>query len=446
MSRKPPMASTKPKILIATLGTRGDVQPYAALAGELVRLGAQVVVVTGHGFDSMIGKAGARPRSVPVDYEALLRAPEVREALFTVRGKIRVARKSVSEQQEVTRALWAAALEEKPDLILFNLKATVVTLAARRLNVPALPTVLQPVSAATGDFPVPLFGLPDLGRTLNRAGYSAARKLMRLGLAPLLKPLKSEISNDILGQKDPLDGHMPDGSTALSLQGFSSALIPRPEDWPDHAWLTGYWFSNPDRKYQPKLDLLQFLDSGPAPVYVGFGSMPSRKPAELTGLILSALSQTGQRAVLARGWGGLNASELPDVLKDKVYLIDKAPHSWLFPRCSGIIHHGGAGTTHEALRWGKPSLVCPVFADQPFWGSRVHKSGAGPAPIPQHKLTTGQLIKALYALDVPAYADNAQKAAEVMQNEPGAEGAAKRIMKHLETAKRVTAERSIAAQ
>jgi len=433
------MALLKPKILIATLGTRGDVQPYAALAGELVRAGAQVVVSTGRGFDSMIGKAGARPRSVPVDYEALLRRPDVREALFTLKGKIKVARTSIAEQQTVAKALWKTALDEKPDLILFNLKATVMTLAARRLNCAALPTVLQPVSAPTGDFPVPLFGLPGLGAPLNRSSYSVARRLMRLGLSPVLKPLMAELAGELSTAGDLLDGYMPGGSPPLSLQAFSRALVPQPRDWPDHVWQPGYWFSRPDGKFEPERELVQFLQSGPAPVYIGFGSMPSRSPAELTAVILKALSHTGHRAILARGWGGLDVHSVPDDLRDKVYLIGKAPHSWLFPQCCAVIHHGGAGTTHEALRWGKPSFICPVFADQPFWGSCVHKAGAGPAPVPQRKLTTARLVKALYALDVPAYADGAQRAAFVMQGESGAAGTARQIMAVLDASLAVKA-------
>ncbi len=422
------MNASKPKILIATLGTRGDVQPYVALAGELVRLGADVVVATGRGFDTMIGKVGAQPRAVPIDFEALLGDPVTREAMFTFRGKIKVARTTMEDQKKVVRCLWRIGLEEKPDLILFNLKATVMTLVARRLNVPALPTALQPVVTPTGDFPVSLFGLPALGKLGNRLSYLAARKLMALGLSPMLKPLRAEATAEFEYPGEMIDGHMPDGSKALCLQGFSSALVPRPKDWPETSWLSGYWFMRPANTYMPDRELMQFLEDGPPPVYIGFGSMPSRNPEDLTGLIMRSLTQTGLRAILARGWGGLTGHTLPEVLKDKVFLIDKAPHIWLFPKCSSIIHHGGAGTTHEALRWGKPSLVCPVFADQPFWGQRVHAAGAGPAPISQKKLTTDLLVKALYALDAPAYAMGAKAAAGIMALEPGAEGAAEEIM------------------
>lgn len=422
------MVPSRKKILIASLGTRGDVQPYVALARQLVGLGAEVVVVTGEGFDDMIEAAGARARPVPLNYQTLLQDKDVQAALFTLKGKIRAARQNLDLQKEVAKTLWHTGLDERPDLILFNLKATVMTLVARRLNVPALPTALQPVTAPTCDFPLPLFGLPDLGRYFNRKSYAAGHFLMKAGLAPLIKPIKAEAEAEFAMPGNHIDGHWPGGGKALSLQAFSRALVPTPEDWPEDAWPSGYWFTEPDADYQPPQALAAFLESGPPPVYLGFGSMPSKDPGRLTKTVLAALSQTGQRAILATGWGGLSRDSLPADLSDKVFLLEKAPHSWLFPRCASIVHHGGAGTTHEAVRWGKPSLVCPVFGDQPFWGSRVHKAGAGPVPIKQKNLTPDALATALKALETPGYREGSERAAAMMTEEPGARGTAERLI------------------
>lgn len=225
-----------------------------------------------------------------------------------------------------------------------------------------------------------------------------------------------------------IDGHMPGGGKALSLQAFSRALVPVPADWPPEAWPCGYWFTKPDTDFHPHPDLAGFLQKGSPPVYLGFGSMPSKDPQHLTRTVLAALEQTGQRAILATGWGGLAKEHLPDGLSDRVFLLEKAPHSWLFPQCAAIVHHGGAGTTHEAVRWGKPSLVCPVFGDQPFWGARVYAAGAGPAPIPQKKLAPDTLALALKALETPAFEAGARHTAEIMAQEPGAHGTAERLM------------------
>lgn len=422
------MSVSRKKILIACLGTRGDVQPYAALAREFCRAGADFVLCTGEGFEEMIEAAGATARPLPINYQTLLQDPDIREALFSLRGAVRSARRNMRLQQDVTLALWRAGLEEKPDLILFNLKATVMTLVARRLNVPALPTALQPVTAPTGDFPVPLFGLPNLGRTFNRLSFPVFRQLMRAGLASTMKPLRDEANKELATPGSHLDGHMPDGSKALSLQAYSRALVPTPSDWTKENWQCGYWLSEPDPEYQPSAELAAFLESGAAPVYLGFGSMPSKKPQRLTQAVLSALRITGQRAILSTGWGGLEKDAIPADLEDRVLLLEKAPHSWLFPRCSAIVHHGGAGTAHEAVRWGKPSLICPVFADQPFWGARLHGIGAGPAPIPQKKLAPENLAAALRDLEKPGYRDEAERAAELMSSEPGARETARRLI------------------
>ena len=126
-------------------------------------------------------------------------------------------------------------------------------------------------------------------------------------------------------------------------------------------------------------------------MYIGFGSMSTRNPAETTQLIVQALAHTQQRAILLSGWDGLRSSNLPD----SIYMLDSAPFSWLFPRMAAVVHHGGSGTTSAGLRAGVPSIIVPFFGDQPFWGQRVADLGVGPAPIPYKRLTSDRLAQAI---------------------------------------------------
>lgn len=143
--------------------------------------------------------------------------------------------------------------------------------------------------------------------------------------------------------------------------------------------------------WTPPDPLVAFLEAGPPPVYVGFGSMGSRRPEETTDLILRALARAKQRAVMLSGWSGLRKADLPDT----VFMLDSIPFSWLFPRAAAVIHHGGAGTTAAGLRAGVPSLVVPFFGDQFFWGRRVAALGVGPEPIPRKELTAERLAQAI---------------------------------------------------
>ncbi|OWY59323.1 UDP-glucose--sterol glucosyltransferase, partial [cyanobacterium TDX16] len=151
-----------------------------------------------------------------------------------------------------------------------------------------------------------------------------------------------------------------DGSPVPVLYSYSPSVVPPPADYPASVAVTGYWFLDDAQDWQPPADLLAFLDAGAPPVYVGFGSMAGTDAAAKTRLVIAALQQSGQRGVLASGWGGLQASDLPE----SVFLLEQAPHDWLFPRMATVVHHGGAGTTAAGLRAGKPSVICPFIADQ----------------------------------------------------------------------------------
>jgi len=119
--------------------------------------------------------------------------------------------------------------------------------------------------------------------------------------------------------------------------------------------------------------------------------MTNEDPLEATHRAIDALTASGERGVLLTGWGGMADIELPET----IMTIDSCPHSWLFPKMKTIIHHGGAGTTSAALRAGKPQIVTPFFADQPFWGDLVYKLGVATKPIRNVENTAEQLAVAI---------------------------------------------------
>jgi sterol 3beta-glucosyltransferase len=155
--------------------------------------------------------------------------------------------------------------------------------------------------------------------------------------------------------------------------------------------MTGYWFLEREESWQPPHELTAFLEAGDPPVVVSFGSISGQDPARSAEIVIEALRKTGERGILVTGWGGLEATDLPN----SVLQIRSAPYEWLFPQSAAVVHHGGAGTTAAGLRAGKPSVVCPFFGDQPFWGHRVEELGVGPAPLPQSDLNTTTLARAI---------------------------------------------------
>jgi UDP:flavonoid glycosyltransferase YjiC (YdhE family) len=177
----------------------------------------------------------------------------------------------------------------------------------------------------------------------------------------------------------------------LLLAAYSPTVILHPPDWSDKVHITGYWFQTDLPEWHPGDELVSFLEKGEPPVYVGFGSMGGRNPQDFAIIVLEALAKSGQRGLLLTGWGGMNIMKVPD----NVFVLNSAPHSWLFSRTSAVVHHGGAGTTAEGLRAGVPTVIVPFIVDQAFWGKRIKALGVGPNPIPAKKLTVDKLAVAI---------------------------------------------------
>jgi UDP:flavonoid glycosyltransferase YjiC (YdhE family) len=178
---------------------------------------------------------------------------------------------------------------------------------------------------------------------------------------------------------------------ARLIYGYSTHVMPRPDDYAPHWQVSGYWFlDEPD--WRPPADVLRFLDAGPAPVYIGFGSATDSDAEATSAVILRAVRESGQRALISGGWAELGAREINDA---SVLCIGAMPHGWLFDRVSAVVHHGGSGTTGAGVRAGVPALLVPHFAEQPQWARRLHELGVSPKPIDKRKLTAGALAAGL---------------------------------------------------
>lgn len=208
----------------------------------------------------------------------------------------------------------------------------------------------------------------------------------------------------------------------------SPKLIRKPRDWASHITIAGFFSLSSAGQYTPPSSLSHFLASGPTPVYIGFGSIVIDDPAALTALIFSAVRLTGIRAIVSKGWGSIGD---PTDIPPDIFMLEDCPHDWLFERVSCVIHHGGAGTTATGIAAGKPTVVVPFFADQPFWGDVIHKAGAGPRPIPFTNLTVEALAEAIRAALIPEVLENARMLGEMIRLENGKEEGVKSFHKHL---------------
>ena len=249
---------------------------------------------------------------------------------------------------------------------------------------------LAEFKSLTQAFPSPFFPFRNLG-PFNKLSHQLFAKM---GPALYRRQIR-EWRRDVLGLPPAKDENILHGKPVTELYAYSEAVLPRPADWDESSVATGYWFLDAPPGWQPQPSLVKFLQDGPLPVYVGFGSMFMNGGAKKTEIVLKALKLAGQRAVLATGWGGLTADNAPE----GIYVLDAVPHDWLFPRVAAAVHHGGAGTTGAGLRAGKPMVICPFVGDQAFWGRRVAALGVGPSPIPQAKLTAERLA---YAIKIAA--------------------------------------------
>ena len=415
------------RVAIETLGTRGDVQPYIALALGLSNSGHDVQLAAPAQFSDMVRERGVAFAPLPGEFLELMDTPEGKAAIAGGQG-FSAGFKLLKHVRPMMRGLldaeWAAVRAFAPDVIIYHPKSIASPHMAEKLGVPAILASPLPGFTPTAAFPSPMLPFSSLG-PLNRVSHSLAMH----GAGLLFGRLIREWRGASLG----LDGIRGQRQPAGTIYAYSPQVVPKPADWGEDVLVSGYWFLDSE-SWRPDAELAAFLDAGEPPLYVGFGSMPGIDAGALTELIIEALALTGKRGLLATGGGALTARPCPP----GVHFIAGAPHDRLFPRVDATIHHGGAGTTAAALRAGKPTVACPFFGDQPFWGRRIAQLGMGPAPIDRKTLSAAKLAEAMVDMDDARTRKRAADLGAAIRAEEGV-GAAVAFVEHLAANNRVQA-------
>lgn len=412
------------QILLITLGSAGDVYPCIALGTKLQAIGHDVRLVAPPDFrDAAEAKGLAFSEAGGGARECAKSSPGARLWIDAGRNPVGFARGLVSTiEPHLYRGAedyWRAS-QDAELIIAFGLGILVALPISEGLGIPMVQSYAVPVFP-TRSFPFYLAPSVNWSSPIyNKLSYFVAVE----AAWQFLRPTMNKLKRHLLGVSRPhlispyrmlLSGRYP------ALCAYSPSFVPKPPDWGDWIEVTGYWFLDQSEGWEPPIGLRHFIDSGPAPVYVGFGSMSDRSALELTGEVFRALSKLGQRGVLATGWGGL----VPTDLSERFAVVEHIPHEWLFPRIGVAIHHSGAGTLANAIRAGVPSVTIPFMGDQFFWAQRAYEAGVATEPIPRSELSESRLTVSLEtALSDPHLRERAQNMGRRIATEDGLEQAA----------------------
>jgi sterol 3beta-glucosyltransferase len=411
-------------ITILTAGSRGDTQPYIALGVELKKAGHTVRLATFEVFAPFVQSFGIEFIPIKGDISSVASSDETRSA-HQADNPLKLLlsfNKLKSLAFDLQKDFFNACMGS--DAIVYHPGAAIGYFAAQYLKIPSILAAPFPMTP-TADYPALIFyDKVRLGRPFNMLTHKIFEKIMWFASSSPVKQFWKQQFG-----KDPDDFSCPYGKQNTrshpTVTSCSNYVFPRPEDWPEHVHNTGYWFLEDEQDWEPSIELLDFLNDGPPPVYIGFGSIGDPALAEqTTQLVIQALKRSGKRGILATGWSGM--TKIVDIPED-IFILESAPHSWLFPRMAAVVHHGGAGTTAAGLKAGVPSILIPFSNDQFAWGRRVYELGVASKPIPRKKLTAENLSEAIRSVFTDEIRTAARQLGFKIQSENGAEKAARII-------------------
>jgi sterol 3beta-glucosyltransferase len=413
------------RIGIQTWGSEGDIRPFLALGAALARRGHVVELlyteISDRRYEDVASSLGFTARAVA--------SPIITDSarLFEIGMEVLSASNQLRQGQIISRAMLEPVLDAthqaglelcgRSDVLIRHFILHSATAAAEIVGIPQISVTFAHMLTPSRFIHPP--ETPDLGQWMNVIEWKIASLALNV---TLLKDLNRWRARHGLR---PCADLMRDGwpSHLLNLMASSPALIDRPPDWPAWHQLCGF-LELPSHQHETvSPDVERFLDAGPAPVFMGFGSlMPvagGPHLAETLAIFEEAARRAGCRAIIQ---SEIDPGRAPD---DRVLFVKRTPHALVFPRCAAVVHHAGAGTTHTTLRAGVPSIPVPHVSDQFAWSTELRRLGAASKSIRRLKLTAKTLAARISeVLASPQMKTAAMTIGERMRRDNGPETAA----------------------
>lgn len=363
------------RVVISSFGSEGDCAPLITLASRMQGHGDRIML--------LLERDGAvRARDHGLDAEAL--AGDLRSARRQAKGDptLQLGFRNIAKWARQTRR----AAEDADVVVGSGLGAQASHVAARAAGLPFVGVTMFPI-VPTSAFSSPLALLP-VPAVLNRPTHALIQHLLWGAFGRALRPVYRQ------WDMPPLPPRFDDHPTLCAV---SPTLMAEPGDWPATARVVGHLAEGvgrglvgspegPSERLSP--DLLSFLGAGPAPVYLGFGSMAVPDAGRMRDAVLGLSSD--RRVIFSPGWSGIDVASGPNL-----HVVGRVPHDALFPRMAAVVHHGGAGTLHAAARAGVPQVIVPMGGDQSWWAGRAHAAGIAAAPVRVRGLDARRLTEAV---------------------------------------------------
>lgn len=386
------------KILLISIGTRGDIEPFLAQAEILTQAGHDVHCLFPEQFRETVENLGYPFLGFDRRFLEMLDSDSGKSviggggnAFSIIKNFLSLIRTSFGLQKTLNRQQKEAIDSIRPDRVVFHPKALYCTLPAmaepkKYFQLSPIPNLIHP----TPDYPHLGFSKwKPFASKWNLRSYDWVNGARYMTLGKFLKeyyPNFPDIDFSTKSIKNFERNHLQ------VLYQISPTLFPKPANWPETAHITGFFARNQNQNFSPDPSLEAWLTDYPKAVLLTFGSMSNPKPLEYSEKIIHLLEKYRIPAIVNLSWGGLQKVKLSG---KSIYYVNQIPYDWILPKLYGIIHHGGSGTTHSAAKSGAVQLIVPHIMDQYFWNRLIQTKGLGPLGTSIHNFNSDKFEKAL---------------------------------------------------